>query len=505
MTVLVAALKRLLGDVVAFVEFGGRVTLRSYQREIARAVVESIINGRGLSFVVMIARQGGKNEVQSHIEAFLLTLYSQMGGELVKASPTFKPQTENAMRRLEKSLRSHILTKKLWGKESGYIYKIGNARAVFFSAHEGANVVGATASVLLECDEAQDVEIAKWDKDFAPMGAATNATTLFCGTAWTDRTLLARELRAARVLEAADGLRRVFVVPWDVVAKEVPVYGDYVQKQIAKLGRNHPLIRTQYFLEEIGGEGGMFPEARRALMWGDHKRRVVPAQGAIYAMCIDLAGEDEEGLEGEELRLIEPRRDSTALTVFEVDLSTVSDELINAPTYKVVFRQRWTGTKHTALYGRIWGLIGLWKPRKIVVDATGVGAGLSSFLDSAFPSRVLPFVFSSKTKSDLFWKFLAVCDTGRFKEWKRELKHDEQDDFWRECDACEYEVREGAGKLVKWGVPPGARNSETGELLHDDFLISAAMCAVLDDEMWAVDGGRVVVQGRDPLEDDKGF
>lgn len=505
MSLLVGALKKLLGDVVAFVEFGGAVKLRSYQREIARAVIESVINKRGLTFVVMISRQGGKNEVQSHIEAFLLTLYSQIGGELVKASPTFKPQTENAMRRLEKSLRSHILTKKMWGKESGYIYKIGNARAAFFSAHEGANVVGATASVLLECDEAQDVEIAKWDKDFAPMAASTNATTLFCGTAWTDRTLLARELRAARVLEVADGLRRVFLVPWEAVAAEVPAYGDYVQKQIAKLGRNHPLIRTQYFLEEIGGEGGMFPEARRALMVGDHKRRVGPGLGAIYAMCIDLAGEDEDGLEGDELRMIEPRRDSTALTVFEVDLSSVSDELINAPTYKVVYRQRWTGTKHTALYGKLRGLIGLWKPRKIVVDATGVGAGLSSFLEKSYRGRVVPFVFSSKTKSDLFWNFLAVCDTGRFKEWTRELKHDEQEDFWRECDACQYEVREGAGKLVRWGVPHGTRNNETGELLHDDFLISAALCAVLDSEVWAVEGGREVVRGRDPLEDEKGF
>ena len=59
----------------------------------------------------------------------------------------------------------------------------------------------------------------------------------------------------------------------------------------------------------------------------------------------------------------------------------------------------------------------MWNPRYIIVDATGVGAGLSSFLESSIPGRVLPFVFTSKSKSDLGWSFLAVCDTGRFKDY----------------------------------------------------------------------------------------
>jgi len=49
--------------------------LRPYQLEVARAVLDSIENRRGLTFSVEIARQGGKNELSAHIEVLLLTMF----------------------------------------------------------------------------------------------------------------------------------------------------------------------------------------------------------------------------------------------------------------------------------------------------------------------------------------------------------------------------------------------------------------------------------------------
>ena len=65
----------------------------------------------------------------------------------------------------------------------------------------------------------------------------------------------------------------------DDVAQEVPAYQKFVNEQIAKLGRTHPLIKTQYFSEEIDAEGGMFPQERIALMQGKHKPRLDPEPG----------------------------------------------------------------------------------------------------------------------------------------------------------------------------------------------------------------------------------
>ncbi len=96
---------------------------------------------------------------------------SDAAAEIVKISPTWKPQTLNAMRRLERVLQKNLITRSMWAKESGYIYRLNTARIFFFSGGPQANIVGATASTLLEVDEAQDVEIAKFDKDIAPMAA----------------------------------------------------------------------------------------------------------------------------------------------------------------------------------------------------------------------------------------------------------------------------------------------------------------------------------------------
>jgi len=497
MAELKTVLKEALGDVCQFAEQTSAIRLRKYQVEVARAIVDSVIYQKGLTFVVIFPRQSGKNELQAQIETYLLIALSQLDTEIVKASPTWKPQTINAMRRLERVLARNLVTRNRWVKESGYIYRLNSARIFFLSGGPMANVVGATANTLLECDEAQDVSTAKWDKDFGPMAASTNATRVFWGTAWTSRTLLARELRAAREAQQRDGIQRVFRIDATDVAKEVPAYGKFVAEQVQKLGMNHPLIQTQYYSKEIDAEGGMFPDYRQRLMKGYHNFQDTPSPfDAVYAMTIDVAGEDEAFSDLQSISLKNPGRDATAVTIFEVDLASVKDPLIKAPVYKVVYRAEWTGKKHTSLYAVLCGIIDLWWPRYVVVDSTGVGAGLASFLERAFPNKIIPFLFTSKSKSDLGWKFLAVVETGRFRE---PVSGVQSTLFWQQCMYCQSEVLEGPGKIMRWGVVDGTRDDLTGDLVHDDVLISAALCAVLDDQEWAVLGAPVVIRKADPL------
>jgi len=55
-------------------------------------------------------------------------------------------------------------------------------------------------------------------------------------------------------------------------------------------------------------------------------------------------------------------------------------------------------------------------------------------------------------------------------------------------------------------VPDGSRDPATGELVHDDLLISAAMCAVLDDKEWFVSLPPFIIEADDPLKElDQGF
>jgi hypothetical protein len=495
----------LFSDVSRFCSEASDLQLRQYQQAVADAVIQSVMEEKGLSFVVMFPRQSGKNELQAQIETFLLAFLCNREAEMIKISPTWKPQTNNAMRRLERVLRKNILTRLYWTKEQGYIYRVGQARIFFLSGSPGTNIVGATASTLLSIDEAQDIQIQKFDKEIAPMAASTNATRIFWGTAWTSRTLLARELRAALAAEQADGQRRVFITGAEDVATEVPAYGVFVAGQVARLGRSHPIVRTQFYNEEIDAEGGMFPPERTAMMQGDHAVPGGPLPGGNYALLVDVAGEDEwaTGSDGrvsgtpEELQ--NPGRDATALTVVEIDRSTLQDDLIKAPTYRVVQRRQWVGTKHVLLYAQLRALADHWRARWLVIDSTGVGAGLASFLERAMPGKVLPFQFSAASKSKLGWDFLGMIDSGRWKEHDQPTP--EQAEFYRQLSFCQYEVRPGPGKELRWGVPDGTRDPSDGSLVHDDFVLSAALAAVLDQQAWGSNGPALIIPGRDPLAD----
>jgi hypothetical protein len=158
--------------------------LRPYQVGVADAVRQSVRTGAGRTFSVMVARQGGKNELSAQLELMLLIAHREKDADAVKCAPTFLPQAKVSLRRLWARLRALRLPFPS-AVEDGYIVRLGRARQVFLSAEPSANVAGHTCHTLLEVDEAQDVDADKFDKDFRPMAATANATTIYYGTAWT--------------------------------------------------------------------------------------------------------------------------------------------------------------------------------------------------------------------------------------------------------------------------------------------------------------------------------
>jgi hypothetical protein len=94
--------------------------------------------------------------------------------------------------------------------------------------------------------------------------------------------------------------------------------------------------------------------------------------------------------------------------------------------------------------------------------------------------------------------------------------------FFQQLADCQYEVAPGPGKLLRWSVPAGVGTNDVGATgrspvhcgrspvhrgqppRHDDLLMSAALCAVLDTVTWST-GGSGLIQGRDPLLEEKGY
>jgi len=436
-----------------------RHRLRPYQVEAGRAIMDSVFNRRGLTISIEMARQGGKNELSAQMEAFLLTANMLRSADAVKCAPTFQPQCRISMRRLWSRLTEAGL-RDVCAREEGRAIRVGRARQLFLSAEPESNVVGHTAHVLLEVDEAQDVDADKFDKEFRPMAATTGATTVLYGTAWDDRTLLERTKQANLEAQRRDGIRRHFEYDWQAVAEHNPVYARYVEGERQRLGENHPLFLTQYCLRPISGGGRLFSRQQCAQLQGDHVRQSRPRSGDVYVAGLDLAGETLEL--GAPPR---PRRDSTVLTLARA-LHPPRQALVQEPRLEVVEHYAWTGEPHDRLYERLVDVLrDVWRVRRVAVDATGLGEATARFLTTALGSAVVePFRFSGESKSRLGYNLIAAVNGGRLKMYAADAS-DEYRDFWQQTERARVAYR--ANQTMNFFVDP-----QDG---HDDYLMSLAL------------------------------
>lgn len=443
--------------------------LRPYQVGPARAIAESMLHGLGRQFAVVFSRQAGKDELLAQLVAWALAREARRGGQVVLAAPSFRPQGALMRDRLLARLDSPVVRAAGAVRVTdGYAVRVGRASARFLSAAPGSHARGQTADLLLVANEAQDIQPEVWDAVFDPMAASTNATTCFFGTVWDGNGLPSRQIRVLEQEQRRDGVQRVWRVTWDEVARTLPAYVERVRQRMAQLGPNHPFIRTAYCLEELHGESGLFPPHRMAMLQGTHARRHRPEPGKRYALLVDVAGEEEAGGNAADI-LGTARRDSTALSVVEIG----GEE--RRPHFRVIDRRIWTGTKQTRLHDEIVALAcDVWRARAVVIDATGVGAGLASFLAASLGKggcAVVPFTFTAASKSALGWDLLALVDTGRLKEYARD-----SDPltalFWEQLERTTFATEAGPGKRLRWSVPAGRG--------HDDLVMSLALVAALD-------------------------
>jgi hypothetical protein len=516
--------------------------LRGYQLAPVRAILDSVLNARGLEFLLVFPRQSGKNEAIAQLLVYILNLFKRAGGNVIYGA------TGNGLgmgiERLEARL-DNVWNEGQWSKRAKPPRRcLGKACVAFLSTHPMASARGQTAHHLLVVDEAQDQDGPHIEAVFTPMRAASNATAVYIGTVklttdflWTKKLELERD-------SASDGIRRVFLVSPEEVTAEVAAYKTFLDTQIGKYGRHHPIVASEYFLEPIDGTGGLFPPRRRALMRGQHRRLQGPQSGEIYVATLDVAGEDEAATDPV-ARLANPGRDYTVGTVFRVrwpppgSPQGVLRLYAAGPTYEAVDVFVDHGSKHfdatvagggapggapagASLVQRLAAWLEHWQVAHLVADRSGVGQGLVSWLTTALGShRVTGFDFSGRgRKARLGSMFLSLVETGRFKYWSSEDACPDSPEglpltdawwFWRQVEACTYEVPpEGQfDHDLRWQVPPSHRTPVPGggpAPTHDDRLLSAALIAELDRlvrecQIAVGNAQSAMVRPRDPLAD----
>lgn len=429
-------------------------TLRPYQADARRAIVDSVLNGRALTFTVVMARQAGKNELSAQIELFLLLRNFRTQIDAIKAAPTFKPQCEISIDRL------WPLVADLAGlsyREDGHAIRVGRARVVFLSAEPASNVVGHTSGLLLEIDEAEDVDRDKFDREFRPMASSTGAPTVHYGTPWDDPTLLEQAVQHSLELQRRDGIRRHFAADWQEVAPHNAAYARYVEAERRHLGENHPLFLTQYALKPVPGAGRLFFATQRAQLAGTHARQNLPAHGETYVAGLDIGQRD-----GRE-------HDATVLTITRA-IYPAWDTLIRAPRLEVVEQIAFTAVPHDELFARLADVLGrVWRVRRLFIDATGIGETLAQMLERTLELTlgkdvVRPLKLTSESKSNLGYELIAAVNGGRLRIYASDgsIEHAES---WRQIELARVAYR--PSQQMNFFVDPSEG--------HDDYPVSLAL------------------------------
>lgn len=331
-------------------------------------------------------------------------------------------------------------------KSEGYIWKFGNATVEFMSSGPHSNVVGATASECLDMDEAHKVDKAKFDEDFAPFTASTNAATLLWGVAANGLDTI--EWYRNNNAEEKNGHLNLYY-PCDLWAEVSPTFAGHLNSRVKALGWDHPIIKTQYRLIPVSHEGTYINRTQARVMFdSEHDRELAPRAGVAYEMLIDLAAGNEDfnpdaALVGEE----ETATDSTVVWIYEVTNEICQNNIF--PVIKLVNLLWWTGVPLPQQERELVDLIHYWRAQKVTVDGVGVGRQIGEALEQKFGTYMVnKYIAGATSVSEDCFDLLARLNYGAVKMFRNDSSP-EWAEFERQVGWTKYASNKGKMSLTK--------------------------------------------------------
>jgi hypothetical protein len=410
------------------------------QAEAIKLIERHIHNKTGKVITVRSARQTMKNECSAMLCVRALEYYRDSGGTYIRTAPTWKPQMINSKQRVEKFLKMDPLINGDYKRREGFILQHGQAQVLLLSTDKQANVVGSTASIALDIDEAHKVDKGKFEEDFGPMAAYHNVPIIMWGVAADKQDLLYEYVQ--HNLEHDPELNLSY--PASIWCELMPQYAKHYEERVRKLGPDHPVILTQYDLVDVDTLGGYLkPHHITSLLHSEHQRYHAPRSDADYIVTIDIAGEAESE-EEDPLKKSRGAKDSTVALIFEVD---PEDRVNDYPACRLVDIHWWTGKpladEPSGLPGQqsiLLKLLKQWKPKLTVVDSRGVGEQLAKYL-AKHHSGVLTYAADSASVSQDCYGLLALINNERLKVFCNDDSA-EYAELCRQLKRCRYEIRE---------------------------------------------------------------
>lgn len=426
----------LVNRIFNFCELYSGKTMFPYQEQFSKRVIRSVLLNDGAEITALFARQSGKSEtIAITVGGMMIILPVLANMPMFADDPRlsmfkdglwvgiFAPSQRQAQityGRLKARLQCKTAIAVLNDPEFRLEFSTSNGQTVALtngsfataiSASDGSNIEGESFKLII-CEECQDISNFKIRKSIHPMGAAYNASIIKIGTATTFKGDFYDAIqRNKREMESrASHIRNHFEYDYMVASKYNPKYAKYVEGEKRRLGEKSDEFRMSYMLEWII-ERGMFVDVVKFEERNGETslERVLSDYKATHIAGIDIGGAN----------------DDTVITMVEVDWNMpvimetrVDDETGEEITYTAynTYVKDWLCIRnepdHEEQYPLIVDYLSKFWVVRVVCDATRE-ASVSHRLRANLKCEVIPYVFTTKSKSELYKHLEKEIEAGR--------------------------------------------------------------------------------------------
>ena len=426
--------------------YSGRV-MYAYQTQFSKRIIRSVLENDGAEITALFSRQSGKTETVAITVGGLMIILPQLANMPMFADDPrlqmfkdgfwvgiFAPSQRQAQTTYNR-MRSRMQCKESqavlndpdfrleFTTSNGQTVALSNGSfCTAISASDGSNIEGESFKFII-CEECQDISNYKIRKSIHPMGAAYNATICKIGTSTTFKGDFYEAIqRNKKEYESGKTkIRNHFEYNYKVVMKYNPRYAKYIEREKRSLGEQSDEFRMSYNLEWIISRGMFVDMERVEKDCGDEfLDRVFEDHKATHVVGIDLGGGASDPKNKSDA-------DSTVITVVEVDWENpvvMERETDDETGEDVIFLRYNTYIKdwleippelcddYEDQYHMIMDYLRRFHVVKLVCDATRESS-MSHRIKANVKYEVVPFVFSTKSKSDIYKHLDSEIKTGR--------------------------------------------------------------------------------------------
>ena len=477
----------LVKKIFKFCELYSGITFYPYQEQFSKRIIRSVLENEGAEITALFSRQSGKSEAIATTVGGLMIILPKLANMPMFANDRrlemfkdgmwvgiFAPsqrQSKITYQRMKSRLQSKNALQVLADPDFRLEFSTSNGQTVALTNGSFATAISASDSSSIEgesfkfiiAEEAQDISDFKLLKSIHPMGAAYNSTIVKIGTATTHRGNFYEAINRNK-RDFNNGKSRYknhYEYDYKVAMKYNTSYEKYIKREKYRLGENSDEFRMSYKLHWILSRGMFIDSTKFERVNGDKERtRLYQGEkGKSYVAGIDIA----------------KKNDSTVVTVIEVDWDNPviveesgSSEIGDYKAYEtnIVNWLEINGDDYNSQFNQIINFLGNYSIRRLVIDSTAEGS-FADRLNANLDYEVIPYAFTSKSKSELYKHLDSELKSGRAKFPKDEetMTDREYKKFIQEFLELEKEYK---GQYMYVSHPPkrGA---------HDDYPDSWAL------------------------------